>query len=526
MSDNIAVQTISSAEKLDQPVLYSPHENSGIDIHVSNQFPSFVSEDHPRFVDFMETYYEWMQLQHGVLKNSQNLKNEQNIETASEAFKEQFFKEFLVNIPRNVLVNKATLLKHIKQFYKAKGTKKSYDFLFRLLFNTNLDLYYPKIDILKTSDGKWIKNKTIKIIRFSGDPKTLQGKKIRGTINNSTAFVEKLLKSSHGPYEGYELFFNISSIAGKFFPNEIIVSEDNSFSATICPIPTEYKIVSSGKDYKVDQIFDIARLGMPGSGARIRITEVDAEGAILAIQIERYGLGYSTDSPPTEFALGTNNNINNIAKINFNLGAVTDYPGYYLNDDGQPSAAKYLHDGYYYQQFSYVTYSDQSKNYYEDIMKRLVHPLGFKNFGGVRIQQHISAKTKSAQDSMPVKIVYFGSKPQIRPAPSTKIVGKTDVIIKHDINKDAASLPLGPSYLSLNREKFNHKPFFKYDANNELNSATNPNYFGTLLHPKSITPVSAFVAAGFTHPKQVDVLATQKTNVVPDAVVKHDIPET
>lgn len=513
MTDIISPNTIIKNQKVQEPFVYSPAVSTGIDIRVAQQFPNFVSEDHPRFIEFMEAYYEWMQGSSGVFKKTQSIKNQQDIDTAEDVFEEQLFKEFLANIPRNILANSANVLKHIKQFYKAKGTEKSYSFLFRLLFNTKVNLYYPKVDILKLSDGKWIKNKTIRIINFSGDPASLKGKKIIGTTSNTSAFVEKVLVINEGVFSGYELFFNISSISGNFYLNEVVISEDNEFSASISPVPTDYKIISPGKNYKIGDSFDINR---GGYGARVKVAEIDSDGGVLSLEIERYGLGYTTQAPLTNFTLGENTDIQQIAVVDFTLGSLTDYPGYYLNDDGQISTSKYLHDGEYYQQFSYVTYSDQSKNYYEDVMRRLVHPLGFKNFGGVRIEQNIKSKVKFSQSHTPVKIVY--TMPVV-----AKVLAQTDVIIKHNITKDKNSLPLGPSYASINREKFNYKPFLKYDANKEMNSDTNPNYFGISIInvPSANTPVAAFAKIGFTHPKQIEDLAKQKTNVLADAVVRH-----
>ena len=350
--DVISPNTIVEKTRSPEPFVYSPIEKPGIDIHVAEQFPSFVSEDHPRFIQFMESYYEWTQSLNGVLKKSQTISEQQDIDTADDIFQEQLFKEFLVNVPRNVSVNKATILKHIKQFYRAKGTEKSYVFLFRLLFNTKVNLYYPKVDILKASDGKWIKNKTIRLISTTQDAAGLKGKRIIGTISNSSAFVERTLVITEDAFSGLELFFNISSITGEFYANEPVKSEDGKLLGIISPIPVEYTIIHGGGEYKVDQTFYINHIG---KGARVRVSEVDSDGKILALTIERYGLGYSTNSPPVNFSLGNNIDSSKIAIVTFTLGAVTDYPGYYANDDGQLSAAKYLHDGEYYQQFSYLT---------------------------------------------------------------------------------------------------------------------------------------------------------------------------
>ena len=174
------------------PDVYGSDSIPGISTVLSSQFPDFVSEDHPKFIAFMKAYYEWMESQRNVLHDSHRLKSYQDIDESIDVFTDQFFKEFLVNIPRDVVVNKATLLKNIRQFYRAKGTEKSYKLFFRMLYNSNTEFYYPRVDILKTSDGKWIQNNSIRLFLIKGTPNELISKRIKGRISNSSAFVEKI----------------------------------------------------------------------------------------------------------------------------------------------------------------------------------------------------------------------------------------------------------------------------------------------------------------------------------------------
>jgi hypothetical protein len=117
----------------------------GVSPHITSQFPAFVSEDHPRFIEFMEAYYRWMESNGETLHEARRLPQNQDIDTASDEYVEHFFNEFLSIIPRNIVADKATVLKNIKQFYGAKGTEKSFKFLFRILFNADSYLYYPKM---------------------------------------------------------------------------------------------------------------------------------------------------------------------------------------------------------------------------------------------------------------------------------------------------------------------------------------------------------------------------------------------
>lgn len=78
-----------------------------------------------------------------------------------------------------------------------------------------------------------------------------------------------------------------------------------------------------------------------------------------------------------------------LAVIQIDLGAVARYPGYYLKADGFLSDEIYLHDGKYYQAFSYVIRVEEELRRYADIIKALVHPAGMKSFSEYNIIKDI-----------------------------------------------------------------------------------------------------------------------------------------
>lgn len=255
-------------------------ETPGNEIYVDTQLPSFVREDHPRFVEFLKAYYLWLDHNQNIGEKIRKLKNEQDIDLASPEYAEHFYKEFLQNIPRNVLTDKKILVKYIKQFYRAKGTEKSYRFFFRMLFNTSVEFYYPSRDILKVSDGKWIQERCLRVIPIVGDLSNFENKKIFGKENGITAFVDSTRKVKSGVYSGYELILNTSSISGKFLPDEVIQTEDGKYLARISPVPTSYEFVydvdngkyKTGTGYRIGDTFDI--LNGTGRGARIKVTSI------------------------------------------------------------------------------------------------------------------------------------------------------------------------------------------------------------------------------------------------------------
>lgn len=66
-------------------------------------------------------------------------------------------------------------------------------------------------------------------------------------------------------------------------------------------------------------------------------------------------------------------------------GAVGKDEGYFLNTKSFLSNDKYLFDGHYYQDFSYVIQASKTLDKYIDILKLLVHPAGNAIYGDVRL---------------------------------------------------------------------------------------------------------------------------------------------
>ena len=107
------------------------------------------------------------------------------------------YNNYIGLLPKVMLADKNLILKHAKDFYRARGTEKSIKFLMRALHNTEVEFYYPKADILRASDGKWYIEKALRVgdaavnnvangMVFSQFAK----KQIYGMTSGATAIVE------------------------------------------------------------------------------------------------------------------------------------------------------------------------------------------------------------------------------------------------------------------------------------------------------------------------------------------------
>jgi hypothetical protein len=146
---------------------------------IPQQLPEFVRDNinYSTFVDFIQAYYEWLETAYsangfvttantsgeGVTYGAKNLLNYMDVDSTLDDFVSYFLKDFLPYIPEDALTDKRKLLKIAKEFYLSKGTEKSYQFLFRALYDSQAEIFNTSDVILKASDGKWIITKSLRI---------------------------------------------------------------------------------------------------------------------------------------------------------------------------------------------------------------------------------------------------------------------------------------------------------------------------------------------------------------------------
>lgn len=177
---------------------------------VAQQLPEFIRADHATFVAFVEAYYAWMEESGNAINRSGLLLQSLNVDTTLDEFIDYFCHQFLPGIPQHLITNKAFLIAHAKEFYRTKGTENSFKLLFRLLFDEEITISYPKDLILRVSDGKWIKKQSLRLDPFLWSLETATGSPVfrllnpSGSIGEVSVYIDGVLQSS-----GYTLSPNL-----------------------------------------------------------------------------------------------------------------------------------------------------------------------------------------------------------------------------------------------------------------------------------------------------------------------------
>lgn len=156
-----------------------------------SKLPAFIKDDpsYSRFIEFFDAYYQWFDDTYDIYGFGDKL----DIDSGFQEFYAYYAADFLPYFPdiNTIAADKIKLLKIIKELYKSKGIPDSFKFLFRALYNTNVEVYPTSDFLLKPSDGKWIVPKSIKIKSLDPLFLNINNLKIFGETSKSIGVVEK-----------------------------------------------------------------------------------------------------------------------------------------------------------------------------------------------------------------------------------------------------------------------------------------------------------------------------------------------
>lgn len=406
---------------------------------VPQQVPEFIRAEYPAFVEFLRAYYQWLEEEYSLGKFEDLV----DIDNTIDGFIEYFRRQLDI---AGITVNQTNplYLKHVKELYAAKGSNASYEFLFKLLFNTQSTTFAPWDRVLIPSNGQWVQEVSLLTKITSGHDANLIGNLI--TIVDEAGreyktFVTNTNDRGDGTVEVY---------IKRITPYDVLTSFTSSVGVegVILNTTTRATVERQGSGFDVGQVFDVTTYG--GTGTLVKVKTVDASGGIMAVDIIRFGTGYSTDFnilvTPTNalnaaaitayIKLGNltyqTNDIANpqnesgsivshsytdlgntyfndptyvgrtvatlhaddttritpnvdYASIKFTVAQQCVYPGAYASGSSILDDDSYIQDSEYYQVYSYVTVVEEALSKYSKVLKSTLHPAGTKHFANYMI---------------------------------------------------------------------------------------------------------------------------------------------
>jgi len=262
-----------------------------ISTKVDDQVPQSIRDNHPNFVVFLRKFYEWLEQEGNAYEIIGNLIAYGDIDRTTTNFIEFFEKQFIADIPDGILVDKNWLIKNIREWYRQRGTRSSYEFLFRILFDDDITFRLPKDELLRSSDGRWFQQKTIKTT-FNAGILSLEGRPITGLTSGTTAIIESVLNTAENGNTMAEIV--ISSFDGVFTSGETIRGVDSAgtnVDFTLFDMLSGFIINTPGNGYSIG---DPLIFNPPSAGSGTISAEVSelTTGEIASMTIVNGGDGF------------------------------------------------------------------------------------------------------------------------------------------------------------------------------------------------------------------------------------------
>lgn len=351
------------------PLLVSTDEK--LPVKVANSLPEFFQEEFPTFQKFIDTYYQFqLQSREGYNK----IGSIKDIDEVGAKYLEAFYKTFANQMPVFPYMGMADFVRNARKFYVSKGSEESYRFLFRIMFGVELEFKYPKENMFKPSSGKWSQRVTVYVRIISGSiSAALIGKKllVKDLTGSTVALVVRSYTQKAGAVYEIEVdnFIAQAVVAGaRVFalmdPTTLAYTLQGEITTTI----SDYSVVAPGIDFRLGSVHEYTS---PAGVLSYRVTALDSNKGIKRIEFLTF---------PGEYTSGPVNHIVDGATIQFKSNSINRYSGYYENTDGFLSNNSKLQDSYFYQIFSYVIKSRVSRELYEDLITRILHPAGLIMF--------------------------------------------------------------------------------------------------------------------------------------------------
>jgi len=276
------------------------------------------------------------------VQNIQQLLEYADVDNTVYSFLDKFRDSFMEAMPNTVAdgLSKRKLIKNIKDMYAAKGTEKGHKLFFRILFDEEATITYPRDNLLRPSDGRWTTDKVIRIVETgTSDFNNAVGETITGGTSGATAIIATVIKFREGAIQIAELNLDANSVVGTFQAGEVGTTIDTTLdleiSGEIKSIVVEGIVSTGGAYYNTADPVTVS--GGDGNNAATARVESAGAGSIDEILIESGGTGY-TAGEELVFNVDNTEGKDIRAKIavvggGFNLEQATA-PDHFISEDG------------------------------------------------------------------------------------------------------------------------------------------------------------------------------------------------
>jgi hypothetical protein len=124
-------------------------------VRIESLFPDELRENSKVLIDLLKDYYEHMNERGMPSYEIDSINEVRDIDSADYEYLDLIQREIAFSVPRTVVADKVKLYKNLMRYYTIRGSTDSVELFFKILFSDNVEVYYPREDMLVPSSGTW-----------------------------------------------------------------------------------------------------------------------------------------------------------------------------------------------------------------------------------------------------------------------------------------------------------------------------------------------------------------------------------
>ena len=210
--------------------------------------------------------------------------------------------QFMAVLPNTLAsgLSKRDLIKSIKDLYTAKGTSEGHKLFLRLMFDEDVDVFYPTKYMMRLSDGNWTKKSIIRCRNFVGaNGDEVIGQTLTGATSGATVFVSNATGFAQGADSITEFEIDLDSIVGTFVDGETLsangINTDVEQKFTIQKMVTGATINDGGILYSIGDKLTLD--SSIGNGAATAQVNAVGYGSVSEVKVDSGGSNYRIGDP-------------------------------------------------------------------------------------------------------------------------------------------------------------------------------------------------------------------------------------
>lgn len=262
--------------------------------HSLERIPQNIKDQYPNFEEFLKQYYLWYETNYSEKADFLKVRN---IDETDDSFIGYFIKNFAPGFPGFIGDDNQTKSRHIKQefikhvneFFKTKGTEEAIKVFFKILFNDNVEIFYPRDEIFTASESTWTEQKSIKVSRTGIAIEDIR-KKILWFGTTGRFYVDEVVEYPDGIHAQLIISGLIGNIESQTKVRQNKDSAVPGFELTLKKQFTKFLVLSPGYGHHKDDQFSTSTAY---GNVVCKVTSVN-RGTITSVNITSAGTGYSS----------------------------------------------------------------------------------------------------------------------------------------------------------------------------------------------------------------------------------------